>query len=58
MRGRELRHGCIVRIQQRIVEGDLRVSEHIVRIERMIEKGYDVAETKELLQQLESILEQ
>ena len=48
----------IARIQGRIVEGDLRVSEQIARIERMIEKDYDVAEAKELLRQLETILDQ
>jgi hypothetical protein len=48
----------IARIEERIVEADLRVSALIDRIERMIEKGCDATEAKDLLRQLESILEQ
>ncbi|KLK89911.1 hypothetical protein AA309_28730 [Microvirga vignae] len=48
----------IARVQERIVEADLRVSAQMDRIERMIEKGYDVTEAKEMLRQLELILDQ
>jgi hypothetical protein len=47
----------IARIQQHIVEGDLRVSAQIARIEWMIEKRYAPTEAKKLLRHLESILE-
>ncbi len=48
----------IARIQERIVEADLRLSEQIDRIERLIEKGRDVTEAKELLRHIELILGQ
>ncbi len=48
----------IARIQERIVEADLRLSEQIARIERLIEKGRDVTEAKELLRHMELILGQ
>ena len=48
----------IAKVQECIVEADLRVSAQIDRIERMIEKGYDVTEARELLGQLEAILAQ
>ena len=48
----------IARIQERLVEADLHVSAQIARIEQMIEKGYDVAKAKELLRQMETILDQ
>ncbi|WP_133239269.1 hypothetical protein [Microvirga sp. KLBC 81] len=48
----------IARVQERIVEADLRVSAQIARIERMIEKGHDVTEAKDLLRKLELILDQ
>ena len=47
----------IVRIQQQIVEADLRMSAQIARIEWMIEKDYDPTEAKKLLRNLESILD-
>ncbi len=52
------RQETLARIQERIVEGDLRVYEQIARIERLIEQGYDATEAKELLRQLEQILDQ
>ena len=48
----------IAKVQECIVEADLRVSAQIDRIEQMIEKGHDTTEAKELLRQLESILDQ
>ena len=48
----------IARIQEHTVDADLRVSEQIDRIERMIEKGHDVTEAEGLLRHLEAILEQ
>ncbi|WP_134499661.1 hypothetical protein [Microvirga pakistanensis] len=48
----------IAKVQEFIVEADLRVSAQIERIERMIEKGYDVTEARDLLRQLEAILDQ
>jgi vacuolar-type H+-ATPase subunit E/Vma4 len=47
----------IARIQERIVEADLHVSAQITRSEQMIEKGYDVTKAKELLRQMETILD-
>jgi hypothetical protein len=48
----------IARIQERIVEADLRMSAQLARIEQMIEKGYDVTKAKELLRQMATILDQ
>jgi hypothetical protein len=45
------------RIQQQIVEGDLRMSAQIARIEWMIEKDYDPAEARKLLRHMEAILD-
>ncbi|WP_262271197.1 hypothetical protein [Microvirga yunnanensis] len=48
----------IARIQECIVEGDLRISAQIARIERMVEKGRDTTEARDLLGQLEALVEQ
>ena len=48
----------IARIQECIVEADLHVSAQIARIEQMIKKGYDMIKAKELLRQMETILDQ
>ena len=47
----------IAKIQQQIVEGDLRMSAQIARIEWMIEKDYDPTEAKKLLRHMEAILD-
>ena len=47
----------LARIQELIVEGDLRVSAQLTRIEQMIEQGRDTTEAKRLLETLEQILD-
>ena len=47
----------IARLQERIVEADLRVSAQTARIEQMVEKGFDVTEAKKLLRHLETTLD-
>ena len=47
----------LARIQELIVEGDLRVSAQLARIEQMIEQGRDTTEAKQLLETLEQILD-
>ena len=48
----------IARIQERIVEADLRISAQITRIERMVETGQDAREARNLLRRLEALMEQ
>ena len=48
----------IAKVQECIVEADLRVSAQIDRIERMVEKGHDVTEARDLLRQMEALLDQ
>ena len=47
----------IARIQQPIVEGDLRMSAQIARIKSMIKKDYDPTEANKLLRHMEAILD-
>jgi len=51
-------HETLARVQERIVETDLRVSAQITRIEWMVEKGYNIAIAKAVLQELERTLEE
>ncbi|UVF19935.1 hypothetical protein HPT29_001920 [Microvirga terrae] len=48
----------IARIQECIVEADLRISAQIAQIERMVETGRDTTEAQDLLGQLEALVEQ
>ena len=47
----------LAKAEQDIADGDLRISEQIIRITRMREKGYDTAQAEELLETLKATLE-
>ena len=47
----------LAKAEQDIADGDRRISEQIIRITQMREKGYDTARAEELLETLKATLE-